>query len=261
MSEVLKVSVSNGIARVVLNRPDKLNSFNDELKAAMKSGLDSIADDDSVRVMLLTGEGRGFCAGQDLADRKLDDDQALDLGETLEASYNHYIRRIRDFPFPVVCAVNGVAAGAGANLALCCDIVLATRSAKFIQAFCKIGLVPDCGGTWVLPRLVGHARAMALSLLGTPVSAAEAEQMGMIWRCIDDEDFAGEVEALVQNLAVQPTTGLALIKKAVRASMSNSFDDQLALERACQREAGFTHDFREGVKAFFDKRDPNFLGK
>ncbi len=261
MSEVLKYSVNAGVARVTLNRPDRLNSFNDELKQALKECLDDIADNSSLRVMVLTGSGRGFCAGQDLVDRQLSEGEALDLGETLEASYNYYIRRIRDFPFPVICAVNGVAAGAGANLALCCDIVIATRAAKFIQAFCKIGLVPDCGGTWVLPRLVGHARAMGLSLLGTPVSAEDAEQMGMIWRCVDDDDFESEVEALVQHFAKQPTKGLGLTKKAVRASMSNSFDEQLELEAACQREAGYSQDFKEGVRAFFEKREPNFSGQ
>ncbi|MEM7281039.1 MAG: 2-(1,2-epoxy-1,2-dihydrophenyl)acetyl-CoA isomerase PaaG [Pseudomonadota bacterium] len=257
---VLLFSVDQGIARVTLNRPDKLNSFNDEMKQSMKDCLEQIGNDKSVRVMLLSGSGRGFCAGQDLADRQLGDDQRLDLGETLEASYNHYIRKIRDFNFPVVCAVNGVAAGAGANLALCCDLVLAKKSSKFIQAFCKIGLVPDCGGTWVLPRLVGQARAMGLSMLGTPVSAEEAERIGMIWRCVEDENFESEVEALVQHLAVQPTKGLALTKQAIRASLSNSFDDQLEVERQAQREAGFSDDFREGVQAFFDKRDPRFCG-
>lgn len=262
MSDVVTCSLVDGVARITLNRPDKLNSFDQDMHASLKKSLLEISNDKSVRCLLLTGAGRGFCAGQDLSDREMRDDESPpDLGESLEANYNSYVRIIRDLPAPVVCAVNGVAAGAGANLALSCDVVLATRSAKFIQAFCKIGLIPDCGGTWLLPRLVGHARAMGLSLLGDAISAEQAEQWGMIWRCIDDEIFEEETEKLVQHFASQPTRGLALAKQAIRVSFSNTLDKQLDLERDLQRQAGFTQDFREGVAAFLEKRKPEFVGK
>lgn len=259
MNDVVLYTFENGIARVTLNRPDKLNSFSLDMHHRLKEVLQAVSDQPGVRCMLLTGSGRGFCAGQDLSER--DGDERPDLGATLEAHYNPYVQTIHNFPFPVVCAVNGVAAGAGANLALSCDLVLAKESAKFIQAFCKIGLLPDCSGTWFLPRLVGLSRALGLSLLGDAITAPQAEQWGMIWRSIADEAFDEEVEKLVQHLAIQPTRGLALAKQALRASINNSLSEQLDLERDLQRAAGQTDDYREGVKAFLGKRTPKFVGE
>ena len=204
--------------------------------------------------MLLTGAGKGFCAGQDLGDRNVAADQELDLGATIERCYNPLIRRLRALEKPVVCAVNGVAAGAGANLALACDIVLAARSARFIQAFCRIGLVPDSGGTYFLPRLVGEARARALALTGEPVSAEQALAWGLIWQVVEDDRLQEEARALTQRLAAGPTRGLGLIKRALNASSRNDLDRQLDLERDLQREAGRTADYREGVAAFLAKR-------
>ena len=252
----------DGVAKISLNRPDKLNSFNETMHKELRSVLDAIEADDSMRVILLTGAGRGFCAGQDLDDRKVAPGEApVDLGYTLENYYNPLIRTLAAIEMPVICAVNGVAAGAGANIAFACDIVLAARSAKFIQAFCKLGLVPDSGGTYHLPRLIGQARAVAISLLGTPVTAEEAEAWGMIWKVVDDERLAEESEKLAAHFAAQPTKGLAYIKKALRTSLSNTLDEQLDLERDYQRAAGQTDDYREGVAAFLEKRQPKFTGK
>ncbi|MDY7117864.1 2-(1,2-epoxy-1,2-dihydrophenyl)acetyl-CoA isomerase PaaG [Halomonas sp. SSL-5] len=263
MSEApLLYSVEDGVARITLNRPDNLNSFNAELHAEMRHALKAARQDNSVRALLLTGNGRGFCAGQDLSDRNVAPGaEAPDLGESLEKRYNPMLRTIRDLPFPVICAVNGVAAGAGANIAMACDIVLAARSASFIQAFCKIGLVPDSGGTWSLPRLVGMARAKGLAMLGDKLSAEQAEQWGMIWKVVDDESLQDEALTLARHLANQPTRGLALIKRALHASADNTFDAQLDLERDLQRLAGRTDDYREGVAAFMDKRQPSFKGE
>jgi 2-(1,2-epoxy-1,2-dihydrophenyl)acetyl-CoA isomerase len=210
--------------------------------------------------VLITGAGKGFCAGQDLGDRNVAADEDIDLGATLEANYNPLIRRLRALDKPTVCAVNGVAAGAGANLALACDIVLAARSARFIQAFCKIGLVPDSGGTYFLPRLVGEARAKGLALSGEPLSAEQAEAWGLVWKCVDDERLQAEARALAQRLAAGPTKGLGLIKRALHASFANDLDRQLDLERDLQREAGGSADYREGVSAFMQKRQPVFGG-
>lgn len=252
--------IENGVATLRLNRPKQLNSFNLKMHGEVREALKQVRQSEA-RVLLITGEGRGFCAGQDLDDRNVAPGAEMpDLGESIEKNYNPLIRQLRDLPMPVICAVNGVAAGAGANIAFACDLVLAARSASFIQAFCKIGLVPDSGGTWTLPRLVGMARAKALTLLGERISAEQAEQWGMIWRCVDDEALQDEAQQLAAHLATQPTTGLALIKRALNASASNSFDAQLDLERDLQRLAGRTEDYREGVSAFKEKRTANFKG-
>jgi 2-(1,2-epoxy-1,2-dihydrophenyl)acetyl-CoA isomerase len=245
---------------LTLNRPERLNSFTEAMHKSLAQALDELAGDASCRAVLLTGAGRGFCAGQDLGDPATSG-AAPDLGKTIEAFYNPLIRRLRLLPKPIVCAVNGVAAGAGANIALACDFVLAARSAKFIQAFAKIGLIPDSGGTYFLPRLVGMQRARGLALLGEPLSAEKAEAWGLIWEVVDDDKLRDEAEALTAHLASQPTQALALIKKALDASSANSLDAQLDLERDFQTQAGLTPDYAEGTRAFFEKRKPNFTGK
>jgi 2-(1,2-epoxy-1,2-dihydrophenyl)acetyl-CoA isomerase len=253
---------ADGVAMLTLNRPDKLNVFNEAMHAELARALDRVEADPTIRAVLLTGAGRGFCAGQDLGDRVMGEgDAPPDLGATLDRWYNPLVRRICRLERPVVCAVNGVAAGAGANLALNCDIVLAARSAKFMEPFCKLGLVPDAGGTYILPRLVGAARARGLALLGETLSAEQAEAWGLIWRVVDDERLMDEALALARNLATQPTKGLGLIKRALLASASNSLDAQLDLERDLQREAGRTEDYREGVSAFMEKRPATFKGR
>lgn len=256
------MKVEDGVATLTLNRPDKLNSFTESMHGEMLAAVQALAKDDSVRCVLLTGAGRGFCAGQDLSDPIMRAGQgAADMGDTIDRLYNRLIRALKSVKAPVLCAVNGVAAGAGANLALACDIVLAARSASFIQAFCKIGLVPDSGGTWFLPRLVGGPRAMALSLLGDKVTAEQAQGWGMIWKCIDDDKLMSEAQALAKHLASQPTKALSLIKKALNDSWSNTLDQQLDLERDLQREASLSPDYAEGVAAFIAKRPANFTGK
>ena len=260
--ETVELDHRDGYAVLTLNRPDVLNSFNALMHAEIRQAVKSVERDTSIRCLLLTGAGRGFCAGQDLGDRNVSDAAApLDLGAALEENYNPLVRRLTSMDKPVICAVNGVAAGAGANLALACDIVLAARSASFIQAFCKIGLLPDCGGTWTLPRLVGGARAQALALLGDKVPAEQAESWGMIWRCVDDDALQDEAHKLAAHLARQPTLGLSLIKRALLASSTNTLGQQLDLERDLQSVAGRSEDFREGVAAFIDKRTPEFKGR
>jgi 2-(1,2-epoxy-1,2-dihydrophenyl)acetyl-CoA isomerase len=259
--ELVLIERHDGYRQVTLNRPDRLNAFNVAMHGALKAALAETAEDPSCRALLLTGAGRGFCAGQDLSDRVFKPEETPDLSVTLAGHYNPLVRQLRDLPFPVVCAVNGVAAGAGANIALGCDIVLAARSAKFIQAFAKIGLVPDSGGTWLLPRLVGRARARALALLAEPVPADQAEAWGMIWKAVDDADLMAEAHRLAQHLATQPTTGLSLIKKALDAAEANTLDEQLDLERDLQGQAGRTPDYIEGVTAFLEKRPPRFKGR
>ncbi|WP_409524440.1 2-(1,2-epoxy-1,2-dihydrophenyl)acetyl-CoA isomerase PaaG [Nitrincola sp. MINF-07-Sa-05] len=263
MSEqTILLEIEQGVALLTLNRPGSLNSFNADMHAEMRSAISQIRKNPEVRALLITGAGRGFCAGQDLSDRNVAPGAEVpDLGESIEKRYNPLLRSLRDLPMPVICAVNGVAAGAGANIALACDITLAARSASFIQAFCKIGLIPDSGGTWSLPRLVGMARAKALAMLGDKISAEQAASWGMIWQCVDDEQLMDEALKLARHLASQPTAGLALIKRALNASMSNSFDEQLDLERDLQRLAGRTEDYREGVAAFIEKRKPEFKGR
>jgi 2-(1,2-epoxy-1,2-dihydrophenyl)acetyl-CoA isomerase len=258
MEPVLRVDRHEGWTALTLNRPERLNAFNEDLHAALRAALEE-TEADSCRAVLLTGAGRGFCAGQDLSDRA-GREGPPDLGRTLDTLYNPLVRRIRALRKPVVCAVNGVAAGAGANLAFACDIVLAARSAKFIQAFARIGLVPDSGGTFFLPRLAGDARARGLALLGEPLPAETAEAWGLIWRAVDDEALMVEAEGLTARLATQPTQGLARIKAALNASAANDLDAQLDLERDLQREAGRTPDYREGVAAFMEKRPPRFTG-
>jgi 2-(1,2-epoxy-1,2-dihydrophenyl)acetyl-CoA isomerase len=255
------VEDSGGVRMLTLNRPDKLNAFNAEMNRALLAALAGAADD-GIRAVLLTGAGKGFCAGQDLSDRMQgENSQAPDLGHTIETLWNPVVRAIRELGKPVVCAVNGVAAGAGANLALACDIVLAARSARFIQPFCRLGLVPDSGGTYFLPRLVGEARAKGLALLGDTLGADEAERWGLIWKAIDDDKLMGEARKLAGTLATQATYGLGLTKRAIHASAGNSFDAQLDLERDLQREAGRTPDYAEGVRAFLEKRPPRFTGR
>jgi 2-(1,2-epoxy-1,2-dihydrophenyl)acetyl-CoA isomerase len=251
-----------GVLKLTLHRPDVLNSFNARMAGELTDALELAARDAAVRAVLLTGIGRGFCAGQDLAERAaiIAGGQA-EGGKALETWYNPLVRRLRRLEKPVVCAVNGVAAGAGANIALACDIVLAARSASFIQAFCRIGLVPDAGGSYVLPRLVGMARASALTLLGDKLPAEQAAAWGLIWRVVDDDALVAEATALAQHLARQPTRALALIKQALNASFANTLDEQLDLERALQMKAAATDDFREGVAAFLEKRPARFVGR
>lgn len=261
-TDAVSEAINGGVLTLTLNRPDKLNAFNDAMHAALSAGIRRAHDDARVRAVLITGAGRAFCAGQDLGDRdprKLD--APPDLGHTIETQYNPLIRAIRSLDKPVVCAVNGVAAGAGANLALACDIVLAARSARFIQAFSKIGLVPDSGGTWSLTRLLGEARAKALTLTGEPLDAETAAAWGLIWRAVDDDALMDEAQGLAARFAAGPTRGLGMTKQAIQAASTNSLDAQLDLERDLQRQAGRTSDYAEGVLAFFEKRDPEFTGQ
>jgi 2-(1,2-epoxy-1,2-dihydrophenyl)acetyl-CoA isomerase len=260
--QTILFEIDGGVARLTLNRPERLNSFTAEMHGEVAEALNEVERDPAIRALLLTGAGRGFCAGQDLGDRAVTPgDAPPDLGDSVERYYTPLIRRLAGLPKPVVCAVNGVAAGAGANIALACDIVIAARSAKFIQSFANIGLIPDSGGTWVLPRLIGQARALGLALTGEPLSADKAEQWGMIWRCVDDEDLEAESLAIARKFATGPTRGLAATKALIRGSSLNSLDDQLDLERDAMRELGFSDDYREGVAAFLAKRAPAFTGR
>ncbi|MCB9959749.1 MAG: 2-(1,2-epoxy-1,2-dihydrophenyl)acetyl-CoA isomerase [Rhodospirillaceae bacterium] len=257
----LLVETAEGICRLTLNRPEKLNSFNVALGEALQQALDVCASDDAIRAVVLTGAGRAFCAGQDLGDRDPSKmTEAPDLGSTLERVYNPIIRRIRALEKPVLCAVNGVAAGAGANLALACDIVFAAKSAKFIQVFARIGLLPDSGGTWMLPRLIGEARAKALAMTTEPLAADTAADWGLIWKAVEDDQVLAETLKLAGQLAVGPTVAYGLIKQAVQAAADQSLDKHLDLERDYQRIAGRTPDYAEGVAAFLEKRPAKFRG-
>jgi 2-(1,2-epoxy-1,2-dihydrophenyl)acetyl-CoA isomerase len=252
------VEMRIGYRIIRLNRPERLNAFTDAMHVALRTAIADAEADPACRALLLTGAGRAFCAGQDLNDRLAAPGALGVQTNTLQEHYNPLIRKLRALPFPVVAAVNGVAAGAGANVALACDIVLAARSARFIQAFAKIGLIPDSGGTWTLPRLVGMTRARGLALLAEPLAAEQAEAWGLIWKCVDDAALMREAEAMCAGFAAGPAAGLALIKRALDASLSNDLSTQLDLERDLQRQASGTTDYAEGVRAFIEKRTPQF---
>ncbi|MCD2172540.1 2-(1,2-epoxy-1,2-dihydrophenyl)acetyl-CoA isomerase PaaG [Rhizobium sp. C4] len=250
----------DGFTVITLNRPDKLNSFTGPMHAALREALQEAANDPACRAIVLTGAGRGFCAGQDLQERNFDNGPP-DLGASLAENYNPLVMAIRTAEKPVIAAVNGVAAGAGANVALACDIVIAARSAKFIQSFSRIGLVPDAGGSWFLPKLIGDARARALGILAEPVTAEQAAEWGMIWKTVEDAELIPTVEAMARDLATRPTRSFALMKQAFLAAPENSLEAQLALEADLQREAGRTEDFRTGVEAFRAGTKPVFRGR
>jgi 2-(1,2-epoxy-1,2-dihydrophenyl)acetyl-CoA isomerase len=257
---IILVEKHPGYRQIILNRPDRLNALTAAMGEALLAALTEAEADPACRAILLTGAGRGFCAGQELIEVTPTEDSPPDLKPLLDG-YNAVIRKLRDLSMPVVCAVNGVAAGAGANLALACDILLAARSANFIQAFSRIGLIPDCGGTWFLPRLVGQARARALAILAEPLPAERAAEWGLIWQAVDDELLMAEAHTLTARLTEQATIGIALSKRALDAEETNSLDAQLDLERDLQDEAGRTPDYAEGVRAFLEKRAANFTGR
>jgi 2-(1,2-epoxy-1,2-dihydrophenyl)acetyl-CoA isomerase len=257
--ETIDFKADGPLATITLNRPDRLNSFTVQMHQELRDALARLGD---ARVLILTGAGRGFCAGQDLADRAVaSGDHPVDLGMTVESCWNPLIRTLTTLPQPIIARVNGVAAGAGANIALACDIVVAAKSAKFIQSFSAIGLIPDSGGTWILPRLVGQARALALALTGEPLPAEKAEEWGMIWKAVEDDALDSEVDAIAQKLASLPPLGLAEIKKMIRASWAHTLDQDLNHQRDAMRHLGFTEDYREGVAAFLEKRPARFVGR
>ncbi|MEN9440377.1 MAG: hypothetical protein RLZ33_453 [Bacteroidota bacterium] len=255
----LLVSLNNGVCELKLNRPAVFNSFNQAMAFALQKALDEAELNDEVRAIVITGEGKAFCAGQDLAEAM--DPEGPELQSIVKDHYNPIIERIRAIEKPIIAAVNGVAAGAGANIALACDITIAKKSASFIQAFSKIGLIPDSGGTFFLPRIIGSQKALALMMTGDKISAEQADAMNMIYKAVDDEAFESEVRTFAETIAALPTRGLGLTKKAVNATFTNNLTQQLALEEELQTEAGQTYDFREGVNAFLEKRKPVFKGK
>ena len=260
--ETIEYAVEQGVATLRLNRPDTLNSFNTQMHREVREALSQVRRDPAVRSLLVTGNGRGFCAGQDLNDRAVAPGaEPVDLGDSVEQNYNPLIRAITTLEKPVVCGVNGVAAGAGASIALACDIVIAARSASFVQAFARIGVIPDSGGTWILPRALGLPRAKALAMLGEKLPAATAAEWGLIWKCVEDEALAAEALGLARHLATQPTLALARIKQAMNASGSNTLHEQLEMEKGFMRELGYSHDYREGVAAFREKRKAEFRGE
>ena len=258
--ETIIYETQHGVGRITLNRPERMNSFTQQMHQELRHALASVLAD-GARVLVITGAGRGFCAGQDLNDRAVAPGQTVDLGESVEKNYGPLVKALRDLPIPVIAAVNGVAAGAGCNVALACDLVVASESASFLQPFCKLGLIPDTGGSYFLPRLVGTQRAMGLALLGDKLPARRAAEIGLIWECVADADFAARVDAIASQLASGPTLGYARTKQAIYASPGNTFEAQLALEGKLMRECGFSEDYREGVAAFREKRAPVFKGR
>jgi len=256
--ETIDFKADGAVARITLNRPDRLNSFTAHMHEELREALAGLGE---ARVIVLTGEGRGFCAGQDLNDRAVAPGEAVDLGATVQSSWNPLVRTLAALPQPIIARVNGVAAGAGASLAMACDLVIAARSAKFIQSFAAIGLVPDTGGSWHLTRHLGQARAMGLALTGEPLSAQQAADWGLIWKCVDDSELDATVDGLAEKLAAMPPLGLAAIKRMIRTSWDRSLDEELDLQRDEMRRLGFTEDYREGVAAFLEKRKPTFTGR
>lgn len=255
------VELQSGYRILTFNRPDKLNALNDTMLEALRNAIAEAEADETTRALMITGAGRGFCAGQDLGDRLARPGERVVLGATQEAHYNPLVRKLRALPFPVVAAVNGVAAGAGCNIALACDIVIAAKSASFTQSFARIGLVPDSGGTWFLPRLVGDARARGLALIAQALPAEKAANWGLIWQCVEDASLIYEARRICEHFSIAPTQGLALIKRALNASAGNDLNSQLDLERDLQREASLLPDYAEGVRAFMEKRKPHFTGR
>lgn len=260
--ENILFEITDGVATLTLNRPEKLNSFTQAMHREVRAALAELKVDKTARVLVLTGAGRGFCAGQDLSDRAVEPGgKGVDLGDSVQQNYMPLVLALRALSMPVICAVNGVAAGAGANLALACDIVLAGASASFVEVFCKLGLIPDTGGTYFLPRLIGTARAMGLAMLGEKLSAERAESWGLIWKCVPDAELMIQTQTLARHFAAAPTKGLAFTKHALYASAAHTLQEQLSLECSMMSELGRSADYQEGVAAFLAKRAPQFTGK